>query len=104
MIASFLDEQARVTPAQMDRWCKDFDNWAICDTACFHLFDRRPYAWRKIAQWSKRRDEFVKRAAFGLLWSLSVHDKAAEDALFLPRLSAGSSLRPPTTGISSRRP
>jgi len=37
-----VDEPERVTPAQMDRWCKDFDNWGICDTVCFFLFDRTP--------------------------------------------------------------
>ena len=52
MLASFVDEPALVTPAQMDRWCRDFDNWAICDTVCFHLFDRTPHAFRKVAQWS----------------------------------------------------
>src|SRR5687768_14122195 len=36
MLACFVDDPARVTPAQMDRWCRAFDNWAICDTACFH--------------------------------------------------------------------
>ena len=25
MVAAFLDDPERVTPAQMDRWCKDFD-------------------------------------------------------------------------------
>ncbi len=82
MLASFVDEPARVTSAQMDRWCRDFDNWAICDTACFHLFDRTPHAWRKVAQWSGRREEFVKRAAFALLWGLTVHDKSADDEPF----------------------
>ena len=82
MLASFVDEPARVTPAQMDRWCRDFDNWGICDTVCFHLFDRTPHAWRKVAQWAGRRDEFVKRAAFALLWGLTVHDKHADDAPF----------------------
>jgi 3-methyladenine DNA glycosylase AlkD len=46
MLASFVDEPARVTPAQMDRWCRDFDNWGICDTVCFHLFDRTPHGFR----------------------------------------------------------
>ena len=53
----------RVTPAQMDRWCRDFDNWGIVDTVCFKLFDLSPHAWRKVAPWSRRRDEFEKRAA-----------------------------------------
>src|SRR5882762_6216091 len=37
MLTPFIDEPARVTPAQMDRWCRDFDSWAICDALCFHL-------------------------------------------------------------------
>jgi hypothetical protein len=32
MVASFVDDPSQVTPAQMDRWCKDFYNWGICDT------------------------------------------------------------------------
>lgn len=82
MLACFLDEPQRVTPAQMDRWCRDFDSWAICDTACFHLFDRTPHAFRKVATWAGRKDEFVKRAAFALLACLALHDKETEDEPF----------------------
>jgi 3-methyladenine DNA glycosylase AlkD len=82
MLASFVDDPAQVTPQQMDRWCKDFDNWAICDTACFALFDRTPHAWPKVDKWAKSREEFVKRSAFALLASLTVHDKRAGDAPF----------------------
>lgn len=83
LLASLVDEPARVTPAQMDRWCRDFDNWGICDTVCFCLFDRTPHAFRKVAQWSKRRDEFARRASFALLACLALHDKGAPDAPFL---------------------
>jgi 3-methyladenine DNA glycosylase AlkD len=86
MLATMVEEPERVTPAQMDRWCRDFDNWAICDTACFCLFDRTPHAWSKVAQWRRRNEEFVKRSAFALLWSLTVHDKKAEDGAFLNAL------------------
>lgn len=87
MLAAFVAEPARVTPAQMDRWARDFDNWAICDTLCFHLFDRSPHAWKKIAQWSRRREEFVKRAGFALLASLALHDTRAPDAPFVKALA-----------------
>jgi 3-methyladenine DNA glycosylase AlkD len=86
MVTSFVDDPALVTSAQMDRWCRDFDNWGICDTVCFHLFDKTPHAWRKVARWHDRRGEFVKRAAFALLASLALHDKAAGTALFLDSL------------------
>jgi 3-methyladenine DNA glycosylase AlkD len=83
MLTSFIDDPSLVTAAQMDRWCRDFDNWAVCDTLCFHLFDRTPHAWAKVAQWSGKQEEFIKRAAFALLWSLTVHDKKAGDGPFL---------------------
>ena len=83
MLAAFVDEPERITPAQMDRWCRDFDNWAICDHVCFHLFDRTPYAYDKVEQWAKSDEEFVKRGAFALLASLALHDKAADDESFL---------------------
>jgi len=86
MLTSFVDEPERVTPAQMDRWCRDFDSWAICDTLCFHLFDRTPHAWQKVAKWCDQRGEFVKRAAFALLASLAVHDKRAADTPFAESL------------------
>jgi 3-methyladenine DNA glycosylase AlkD len=82
MLAALLDDPARVTPAQMDRWCRDFDNWAICDTACFHLFDRTPHAFAQIEQWSSARAEFVRRAAFALLASVALHDKRATNEQF----------------------
>jgi 3-methyladenine DNA glycosylase AlkD len=86
LLASYVDDPARVTPRQMDRWCSDFDNWGICDTVCFCLFDRTPHAWAKVAKWSGHRDEFVKRAAFALLASLALHDKSTGDKPFLESL------------------
>lgn len=87
MLASFVGDPAKLTPAQMDRWCKDFDNWAFCDAMSFNLFDRSPHAWAKVAQWSSKRNEFEKRTAFALLWSLTVHDKLAGDESFLQGLA-----------------
>jgi 3-methyladenine DNA glycosylase AlkD len=86
LLTSVVDEPERVTAAQMDRWCRDFDNWGICDTICFHLFDRTPNAWAKVDQWHDKRAEFVKRAAFALLASLALHDKRSGDRPFFDSL------------------
>jgi 3-methyladenine DNA glycosylase AlkD len=83
LLACLIDEPGRVTAAQMDRWAQTFDNWAVCDSTCFHLFDRTPHAWRKVRQWARNDREFVKRAAFALLAGLAVHDKQAPDAAFV---------------------
>lgn len=87
MLTAYVDEPERVTSAQMDRWSRQFDNWAICDTLAFALWDQTPHAWAKVEQWAGRREEFIKRTAFALLWSLTVHDKAAADKQFLRGLA-----------------
>lgn len=86
MLATFVGDPARMTSAQMDRWVRDFDNWAICDTACFALFDRSPHAWSRVPAWARRREEFQRRAAFALLWALTVHDRTSGDDPFLRAL------------------
>jgi 3-methyladenine DNA glycosylase AlkD len=98
MLAAYVDEPERVTVGQMDRWARDFDNWGICDTVCFALFDRTPHAWARVEAWSGRKEEYVRRAAFALLWGLTRHDRDAPDARFLAGLehiaSAATDERP----------
>ena len=83
VLATLVDEPARVSSRQMDRWAKDFDNWAVCDGACINLFRYTRFARAKCLAWSRRREEFVKRAAFALMAGLAVADKAAGDPAFL---------------------
>jgi 3-methyladenine DNA glycosylase AlkD len=86
MLVAYVAEPEQLNAAQMDRWCRDFDNWATCDTLCFALFDRSAKAWGRIPAWAKRRGEFQRRAAFALIASLALHDRAAADEAFLPHL------------------
>jgi 3-methyladenine DNA glycosylase AlkD/uncharacterized protein YdhG (YjbR/CyaY superfamily) len=79
MLASMVDEPERVTPAQMNRWAKDFDNWAVVDTLCFNLFDRTACAFAQITAWSSSKDEFIKRAAFALLASTALHGHGTDE-------------------------
>src|SRR5688572_10025929 len=87
MLTSFVGDPEKLTPAQMDRWCRDFDNWAYCDAMCFNLFDRSPHAWAKVTLWSSKRKEFEKRTAFALLWSLTMHDKRSGNEPFIKGLA-----------------
>jgi 3-methyladenine DNA glycosylase AlkD len=92
-VAYLIDDPKQVTEKQMDRWAKDFDNWAICDSCCGTLFDKTPYAYEKALEWSEQNEEFVKRAGIVLIAWLAVHDKKAEDekiAAFLPVLEKHS--------------
>jgi 3-methyladenine DNA glycosylase AlkD len=82
ILAALIDNPIELTEKQMDAWVKDFDNWAICDGCCIHLFRYTRFAWKKATAWSKRKEEFVKRAGFALFATLTVHDKKASDSKF----------------------
>jgi 3-methyladenine DNA glycosylase AlkD len=83
MLAAMVDDPMQVTRRQMDAWAAEFDNWGICDTVCWHLFDYTPFAFAKARQWSRSTQEFVKRAAFAMMAGQAGHNKTAGDAQFL---------------------
>ncbi|MHB9155222.1 MAG: DNA alkylation repair protein [Endomicrobiales bacterium] len=82
LLAAFIGEPSLVNEKQMEAWVKDFNSWDICDQVCSNLFDRTKFAYGKAKQWSRRKDEFVKRAGFVLMAALAVHDKKGGDAPF----------------------
>ncbi|HJV94947.1 MAG TPA: DNA alkylation repair protein [Albitalea sp.] len=86
ILAGYVADPAMITSRQMDAWVKDLNSWDVCDQVCGSAFLGSAHAWRKVAVWSQRRPEFVRRAAFALLATLAVHDKAADDARFIAAL------------------
>jgi 3-methyladenine DNA glycosylase AlkD len=93
LLAALVGDPERVTRGQMNAWAAGFENWADCDTVCFHLFDRTPFAWEKARQWSASAREFVKRGGFVLMACLALHDKRTPDTrfrAFLPLIEKGA--------------
>jgi 3-methyladenine DNA glycosylase AlkD len=86
ILAGRIDDPSQVTPAQMDKWARHFDNWDVCDGTCCYLFVFCRPAWQKAIQWSRRNEEFIKRAGFALMAYLAYRDKTAPDAKFLSLL------------------
>lgn len=82
ILAGMIDELEMVTEKQMENWVKDFDSWDVCDQVCSNLFDKTSFAHKKAREWSKRKEEFVKRAGFVLMAALAVHDEKAKDKEF----------------------
>ena len=93
LLATLVGDPAQVTRRQMDAWARSFENWGDCDTACFKLFDRVPFAGEKAVQWTESPREFVKRGGFALLACLALHRKEEPDARFkrfLPLIVKGA--------------
>lgn len=82
ILAALIDDHKEVTEKQMEEWVKDFDSWDVCDQVCMNLFDKTSFAYSKAIEWSKRGEEFVRRAGFALMASLASHDKKAADQKF----------------------
>jgi 3-methyladenine DNA glycosylase AlkD len=84
--AAMIDEPERLSESQMDDWVKDINSWDVCDQVCMNLFEKTPIAWKRIHDWSKREEEYVKRTAFALIACLAWHDKNAENEKFIKLL------------------
>lgn len=82
LLATMIDDPKQVTRAQMNSWVKDFDSWDVCDQACMNLFDKTSQAFYQAEQWSKRKEEFARRAGFALMAALAFHDKKISDSEF----------------------
>lgn len=87
ILASMVDEPEKVTEQQMEKWVKDFDSWDVCDQVCSNLFDKTCFVWQKAVSWSKRKEEFIKRAGFATMAALAVHNKKADDKDFIKLFS-----------------
>jgi len=83
ILAGIIDDPKLVTEAQMEKWVKDFDSWDVCDQTCMNLFDKTPFALEKISKWTKNEKEFIRRAGFVLMATLSVHDKKMSNEQFI---------------------
>lgn len=83
IIAFLIDDPGQATEAQIERWMKDVKSWDICDGLCSNLIRKTGFAYEKAFEWSRRKEEFRKRAGFVMMAVLAVHDKNTDDSVFL---------------------
>jgi 3-methyladenine DNA glycosylase AlkD len=83
ILASMVDIPEEVTEKQMDAWVKDINSWDVCDQLCINLFENTPFVLKKIEEWSKSKEEFIKRTAFSLIACLAWHKKDASNNFFV---------------------
>lgn len=82
ILATVIEDPEQITRGQMERWVRDCDNWAVTDALAF-VFDRTKFAEEKAQQWSRRKAEYVKRAAFSIMAGMAIHRKELPDEIFL---------------------
>jgi 3-methyladenine DNA glycosylase AlkD len=82
LLGSKILKPKDVTEKQMQKWVTTFENWEVCDSFCMGLFSKTEFAVAKIREWSERKSEFEKRAAFATLSSYCMADKKAPNSVF----------------------
>ncbi len=82
ILASIIDDPVRVTPRQMDEWATDFNSWDLCDQCCMNLFVYTAFAIEKAMEWSREKEEFVKRAGFTMMACLALKSKYLKNSDF----------------------
>lgn len=93
LLASMIDDPRQVSRMQAEQWASDFDSWDLCDQCCNNLLRRTSFAFELARQWSRREEEWVRRAGFVLMAALAVHAKEVGDtriADFLPLIRAAA--------------
>jgi len=88
ILSSMLDEADKVSQEQMEKQALAFDSWDLCDQVCMNLFCETPFARKKAQEWSKRREEYVKRAGFAIMACLATKDSGVMDLAFVNFLDA----------------
>jgi 3-methyladenine DNA glycosylase AlkD len=79
IVAAMVGEPDKLSEEEMEAWVVDINSWDVCDQVCMNLFDKTPLAWKKIKDWSRREEEFVKRTAFSLIACVAWHQKDLKD-------------------------
>lgn len=82
LLCSKIFDPKNLTKNLMEKWVKTFENWEICDSFCMGLFAKSKYAIPKIIQWTKRQNEFEKRAGFTIIAAYCMSDKESPNETF----------------------
>jgi 3-methyladenine DNA glycosylase AlkD len=81
LLAGYIANPQTISDATIERWAKDFDSWDIVDQVADAIW-LSPFAIKKANEWSRRKEEFVKRAAFVIMAGLAATVKDVTNAEF----------------------
>jgi 3-methyladenine DNA glycosylase AlkD len=81
LLAVLVAGPEAMTVKLAERWLAEVTSWDLCDHLCNNLLIKLPFAPSRIPAWAADEREFVRRAAFALMCSLSIHHTEIEQPL-----------------------
>lgn len=85
ILAALIDDPKVLTQEQVMTYINGFNSWDVCDQTC-DLIRKTIYCENLIKTLSFDKEEFRKRTAFVLMCSNAIHNKKAQDKLFIDYL------------------
>ena len=82
ILASIVAEAYKMNWRDAEKWVGDFDSWDTCDQACMNLFRYMRGAPGKALAWTKKKEEFSRRAGFALMAALAFAKNPMSDGEF----------------------
>jgi len=83
IIASMIDDPAKVTGAQIDTWSDEFTNLEIVEQVCSNLFWKSDFALPRSFEWCIDEDNLFQKAGL-LIAGHRASDKTVMDSIFQP--------------------
>ena len=83
IIASMIDDPEKVTGAQIDDWCENFDNHEIIEQVCNNLLWKSDFALSRSYEWCLEEDALMKKAGL-LIVGHRASDNTIKDSVFEP--------------------
>lgn len=84
IMATLLDEPAKVSEEQMDFWTKSFETTEIAEQASTNLWVKTRFAFIKALEWCRGKKHLVRFTGIHLMGRLAISDKQAIDEMFEP--------------------
>jgi 3-methyladenine DNA glycosylase AlkD len=82
ILATLVADPEALAGSRMETWVADLTSWDLCDFAA-DLFSRAPDGRKKIREWARRPEGFVKRCALSMIARRAAWAKDAPDREFL---------------------
>ena len=79
ILASMLADPAHISREQLNAWAHDLNSWDICDACALNLFSKVKNPLALAERWTRKEDEFVRRAGFATLAVLAMPRAKTED-------------------------
>jgi 3-methyladenine DNA glycosylase AlkD len=82
MVSMLIDDPALVTEAQINKQVKEMGKGMFAHVFCTVLMAKLPFLKKKVDEWTKSKDDIIRRCGYLCLYVLAKKDEEMDDKYF----------------------